>query len=178
MSADGGARSRPDLSPEWRAFLEDARYAVLVTVGPGGLPRPVPICFATGPDPLPLVFYTPLDEKPKRTADPRALARVRDILARPDVTLLVDRWDEDWTRLAWLRLHGVARLLEPGGPDAAEHAGAVAALRARYRQYERQALERRPVIRIEVTRIVAWGDPRDGTGGDARHAHDDGGERT
>ena len=62
-----------------------------------------------------------------------ALARVRDIAADPRVTILVDRWDEDWTRLAWLRAEGRATLLDPGADT--EHAAVVAALRAKYPQY-------------------------------------------
>ncbi len=101
------------------------------------------------------VLYTPLDEKPKRVADPHALARVRDLVKRPDVTLLVDRWSEDWTELAWLRIQGRAALLEPtDAPD--EHAGAVAALREKYSQYREHRLDVRALIRIEVLRAVSW----------------------
>ena len=59
------------------------------------------------------------------------LARVRDMLARPAVTLLVDRWDEDWSRLGWVRIDGRAAIVEPG-PG---HAAAIDALRAKYPQY-------------------------------------------
>jgi PPOX class probable F420-dependent enzyme len=147
-----------------RALVVAARQAVLATTGPTGRPRPLPVCFvlldrpdATG---VPSVtrLYTPLDEKPKRSADPRSLARVRDILARPAVSLLVARWDEDWSRLGWVRIDGLAVLVEPPATrDGSEHAAAVAALRAKYPQYLRQALERRPLIRIEIQRTIAWG---------------------
>ncbi len=165
----------PILTAPRRAFIEQARRAVLVTAGSDGTLRPVPVCFALAPPPRD-VLWTPLDEKPKQAGDPRRLARVRDILARPEVALLVDRWDEDWSRLGWLRLEGSARLLEPDGrppdevepagvddrdrfraTDPAEHARAVAALRARYPQYVAHALERLPVIRVSVSRAVGWG---------------------
>jgi PPOX class probable F420-dependent enzyme len=142
------------LDPAQRAFLAAARSATLATIDPSGRPRPVPVCFVVLGD----VAYTPLDEKPKRDADPRALARVRDVLADPRVTMLADRWDEDWGRLAWIRLRGTAALLEPG-PGGAEHARAVAALRAKYPQYGSHALEGRPVIRIAIDGVAAWGDP-------------------
>jgi PPOX class probable F420-dependent enzyme len=134
-----------------RAFLTAARRAVLATTAPDGRPRLVPVCYLVDPD-RPRV-YTPLDEKPKRSQDPLALARVRDIARDPRVTLLVDRWDEDWTRLAWLRLEGRAALFHPGDPM---HPSAVAALRARYPQYERQRLQDRPMIEIAVERVVRW----------------------
>ena len=85
------------------------------------------------------------------------LARVRDILARPEVSLLVDRWDEDWTRLAWLRLSGTATLIEPTRNEDGEHAAATTALRAKYSQYETHRLEANPLIRIAIDRVTSWG---------------------
>src|SRR4029079_10393886 len=85
-----------------RAFAAAARTATLATIAPSGRPRLVPICFVLGEDddlgrPR---LYTPLDDKPKRTADPHELARVQDLLVLPEASLLVDRWSEDWSRLA------------------------------------------------------------------------------
>jgi PPOX class probable F420-dependent enzyme len=88
-------------------------------------------------------------------ADPLALARVRDLLARPRVRVLVDRWDEDWRRLAWLRVDGVASLIGPGEPG---HGPALVALRRKYAQYVRQRLEARPLVRIAVDRTSSWGE--------------------
>jgi PPOX class probable F420-dependent enzyme len=148
--------SEPVLSAVQRAFIESARRAVLATIAPDGRPRLVPICFSL--DPERPVLYTPLDEKPKRADDPLTLARVRDIRADPRVSVLVDRWDEDWTRLAWLRAAGSAEIVEPGADGAAlEYAAAVAALRARYPQYETHRLEARPVIRVTLERVTEWG---------------------
>ncbi len=135
-------------------LLESERRAVLVTVAPSGRPRPVPVCFAVRSGQDAFRVFVPLDEKPKTVADPRRLARVRDILERPEVTLLVDHWDEDWRKLAWLRLTGLASLLEPEAGE--EHWQAVAALRGRYSQYAGQRLEERPVIRILVTGAKSW----------------------
>jgi PPOX class probable F420-dependent enzyme len=146
--------SGPVLTAAQRAFLVPARQAVLATIAPDGRPRLVPICFVL--DAAAPVLYTPIDEKPKRTGDPRALARVRDIASDSRVTVLVDRWDEDWDRLAWTRCEGRAVILEPGtGP--AEHTLAVTALRAKYRQYVTYRLETRPLIRIALERATSWG---------------------
>lgn len=146
------------LTPDQRAFLAEARTATLATTGGLGRPRLVPICFALRPDDdagRP-VLYSPLDEKPKRSSDPRDLARVKDLLVLPEVTLLVDRWDEDWSRLAWLRCYGIGELLEPGPGEEVEHALAIELLRAKYPQYARHALEDLPVICIRVDRAVGW----------------------
>src|SRR3954449_1707137 len=75
-----------------RRFLEAQRRIILVTVASDGRPRPIPICFVLADDGG--VLYTPLDDKPKATDDPLALARVRDILRDPRVAILADRWNE------------------------------------------------------------------------------------
>jgi len=134
-----------------RRFLVVQRRAILVTIAPDARPRPVPICFVLAADAA--ILYTPLDDKPKATDDPLALARVRDITADPRVAILADRWDEDWSRLAWLRAEGRATLLGPGP----EHATAVAALRATYPQYATHRLDDRPLMRVEIDRVTTWG---------------------
>jgi PPOX class probable F420-dependent enzyme len=145
-----------ELTEDQRDLLRRSRRAVLGTTSPSGRPRLVPVAFAVmgaSPD---LIVYSALDEKPKTVVDPRDLARVRDITARPQVSLLVDEWHEDWTRLAWLRLDGEARLLEPDPAVAGEHATAVAALRERYPQYAAQRLEERPILRVVIDRVSGW----------------------
>jgi PPOX class probable F420-dependent enzyme len=146
--------STPVLDPPELAFLIAARRAILATIDPEGRPRLVPVCFiveAVADERLRLL--TPLDDKPKSTDDKRTLARVRDIAARPAVSLLVERWDEDWTRLAWLRLYGEAALLEPGDVPG----DAVARLRSKYPQYATHDLESGPMIAIDVERATSWG---------------------
>jgi PPOX class probable F420-dependent enzyme len=147
------------LDGDQRAFLTIARTATLATIAPSGRARLVPICFVVGADALDgrPRLYSPLDDKPKAVADPRGLARVRDLLARPTATLLVDHWSEDWDRLGWLRLEATGDLLEPRGSGAAEHDGAVAALRVKYPQYAEHRLEARPILRFSVDRAVSWG---------------------
>jgi PPOX class probable F420-dependent enzyme len=137
------ALTRADLE-----LLASARTATLATVAPDGQPRLVPVCFALHDGRL----WIALDEKPKRGPDPRSLARVRDVLVRPGVAVLVERWSEDWSELAWLRLIGRASLVEP---DAVA-TGVRAALRERYPQYGRHDLEHRPMLAIELERAVRW----------------------
>jgi PPOX class probable F420-dependent enzyme len=137
---------------------------VLATVAHDGRPRLVPICFAVArAEPHAagaLILYSAIDEKPKRAADPLRLARVRDLLARPSAAVLVDRWDEEWSRLAWVRLECRGAVL---GSDAPERDEALAALRAKYPQYRTQRLEERPLLRLTCSVRAAWGElePRD-----------------
>jgi PPOX class probable F420-dependent enzyme len=77
---------------------------------------------------------------------------VRDVLERPTVSLLVDRWSEDWSELAWLRLHGRASLVDPEAVPGA----VLAALREKYPQYRDHRLEARPMIAIAIQRATSW----------------------
>ena len=139
-----------ELSPDDRAMLAAARTATLATIDPDGLPRLVPVCFVVETDAARL--WIPIDEKPKRAADPRDLARIRDITARPDVALLVDRWSEDWADLAWLRLDGRATLVEPADATG----GLIDHLRTKYPQYRDHDLETRPLLRVDLARATRW----------------------
>jgi PPOX class probable F420-dependent enzyme len=134
------------------------RIATLATIDGGGQPRLVPICFVLDEpafqDPG-AVLYSPLDEKPKREGDVHALARVRDIAERPGVTLLFERWSEDWSQLGWLRARGAARLVEPHD-DAIAHRRAVKALRVKYPQYLVHRIDASPLIRVVIVEATWW----------------------
>ena len=135
------------MTPEQVAFLREQRVARLATVDEAGRPHVLPVCFAE----LDGLLYTPIDEKPKR-GDPRSLRRIRNILAHPDVCLVVDHDEENWTHLAWLQVRGRAALVE----DLGERTRALAHLRARYPQYRAMDLESRPLIRITPDHVVGW----------------------
>ena len=128
-------------------FMERPRVAHLATVDATGQPHVLPVCYAA----VRGAIYTPVDEKPKRVAA-ASLRRVRNIQARPRVCLVWDRYEEDWSRLAWLPVRGTAALVE--APD--ERAVALAALRERYPQYRAMDLESRPLIKITPLRVRWW----------------------
>ena len=152
------------MDEETRAFVDGRRVARLSTAGADGAPHVVPVVFARLDD----VIYVAIDEKPKTTLQ---LRRLRNITENPRAALLLDVYDEDWSRLRWLLLRGAASVLN-GGPDAepsvqAERRRALVALRRRYPQYASMALEDRPMIRLQVERVTAWrGDSRQA--GDSR----------
>jgi len=133
------------LSPAQEEFVACQRVAHLATADAAGRPHVVPVCFAY----LEGRFYLPVDAKPKRG---RALKRLRNIAENPHVALLVHVYDEDWRHLHWLMVQGEAQVIQ-GGP---EHAAALAALRARYPQYEAMDLAGRPVIRVLPRRVMEW----------------------
>jgi PPOX class probable F420-dependent enzyme len=80
------------------------------------------------------------------------LRRVRNIETNGRVAIVVDRYGEDWSRLAWVLLEGVATILESGD----ERDAAAKLLREKYAQYETLTLEGRPIVRVEVERQAEW----------------------
>jgi PPOX class probable F420-dependent enzyme len=119
---------------------EEARVARLATVDPEGRPHVVPICFALDGD----MLYTAVDEKPKRT---RRLQRLRNIAANPHVEVVIDGYDEDWSKLWWVRLRGTARIVDDRS--------AVALLARKYPQY-RDRPPAGPVIAVSIEKRSEW----------------------
>ncbi len=117
-----------------------SRVAHLATAGRDGRPHVVPICFALDGETL----YTAVDEKPKRT---RRLKRLENIEANPRVEVLIDHYEDDWTKLWWVRLRGTARIVED--PRAVD------LLVAKYPQYAERRPEG-PVIAIDVEERSEW----------------------
>jgi coenzyme F420-0:L-glutamate ligase / coenzyme F420-1:gamma-L-glutamate ligase len=130
-------------------FVQQQRVARLATADQSRQPHIVPACYACHES----TFYIALDSKPKRVP-PQRLTRVRNILDNPRVALLIDRYSDDWNRLAYLLIRGEAALLMP---DDSQHASAITLLRDRYRQYVAMPIHEQPVITIRPTSIVAWG---------------------
>ena len=143
------ARLRTD-QKAFRFRLAKARVAHMATIGAGGFPHIVPVCFAYDGS----AFYTPLDLKPKRVP-PQSLARVRNILRDSRVSLIVDEYIEDWKALWYILVRGNAALLQEG----CERAEALRQLREKYPQYAAGHLlpENATLIRIAPTSFVAWG---------------------
>jgi PPOX class probable F420-dependent enzyme len=126
------------------ARLAAARVARLATTDPDGRPHLVPIVFALDGDTL----YSAVDRKPKRS---QTLRRIENARARPDVTILVDHYEEDWGRLWWIRLRGHARVLDDGD----ERAHALALLSTKYEQYGSEPPDG-PVLAVDVTEVREW----------------------
>ena len=136
------------LSGAQRRFVESMRVARLATADANGAPHVVPVCYAL----LGGNLYVTIDEKPKRS-DVRAMKRLRNIAENPRVAVVVDRYDEDWSRLAWVMLRGRADVLDHGD----EHDHAQIGLRERYPQYRAMRIEPLPVIAVRIARATAWG---------------------
>lgn len=122
-----------------------ARIARLATSDARGRPHLVPIVLAVDGDDI----VTAVDGKPKSGAPLRRLA---NIAANPQVSVLVDGYDEDWSQLWWARADGAARIVEAAAADAAD---ALDRLVRRYDQYA-TAPPPGPVILIAVERWTGW----------------------
>jgi PPOX class probable F420-dependent enzyme len=124
--------------------LTAARVARLATIDADGRPHLVPIVFALDGDTL----YSAVDRKPKRS---QTLRRIENARARPDVTILVDHYDDDWRQLWWIRLRGRARVLD----DGEERERALALLRDKYPQYRLEPPDG-PVLAVDVSDVRDW----------------------
>ena len=123
------------------------RVAHLATADAAGKPLVVPVCFACGKGSI----YSVVDEKPKRVAAAR-LRRLRNIEANPQVALLVDHYEEDWSRLSYILVEGSAEVL----PAGKEQRAAIVLLRKKYAPYRKMQLADKPVIKISPRRLISW----------------------
>lgn len=133
-------------------FLKLARVGHLATAGGDANPHNVPLCFwfdGAGH------FYFVIDQKPKRLTGLK-LKRMRNIAANSRVALLIDHYEEDWSYLAYVLVHGSARIVD----DANEYMLALRNLRDKYPQYRAMALSLayNPMVRIDAERVHVWGE--------------------
>lgn len=127
-----------------RERFASSPVAQLATASADGVPHLVPVVFAVSND----VIYTAVDAKRKST---QRLRRMANIEANPAVSLIVDHYDDDWSRLWWVRADGIAKIHYSGE----EMAAAYFELRRKYPQYQRIALDG-PVIAVTVGRWSGW----------------------
>jgi PPOX class probable F420-dependent enzyme len=124
--------------------LAQSKVAHLATVGEDGRPHLAPFVFALDRD----TVYFAVDAKPKTTPN---LKRLRNIAANPAVSVLVDHYEDDWSKLWWVRADGTARLVA----DPAEAERAIELLANRYAQYK-AARPHGPVVAIHIDRLTGW----------------------
>lgn len=137
------------LTSEVSDFIARARVGRLATADASGQPLVLPICYAFNGQ----VLYSAVDAKPKRR-DADDLKRVRNIRENPKVSLVIDEYDEDWSRLRWVILQGLADVVTTGEDFAA----ATELLLSKYPQYRAMGLSREQgtMIRITPQRVLRW----------------------
>ena len=127
-----------------KQLFASAPVARLATVSADHRPHVVPVVFAAAGD----LIYTAVDGKPKSG---KPLRRLADIAECPEVSLVVDHYEDDWSRLWWVRAEGTARIHD----DGPEVDVAFRLLRAKYPQYQTVSLDG-PVIAVTVRRWSSW----------------------
>ena len=91
-----------------RSLVNGARVARLATIDfEEAKPHIVPVVFVFDGN----AYYIPIDKKPKRITDPERLRRVRNIQQNPNVALLIDEYNEDWSRLFFVLIQGKGSLI-------------------------------------------------------------------
>ena len=127
-----------------RRRLAKARVGHLATADAAGVPHVVPFVFAAEGATL----YWAVDRKPKRSASLKRLANIQE---NPNVSVVVDRYDEDWSTLWWVRAVGTARVV----PAGSERDRALELLRMKYPQYATSPPSG-AVVAIDVARVTGW----------------------
>jgi PPOX class probable F420-dependent enzyme len=135
---------RLETLPGWAGeLLATQRVARLAYVDDADRPRVLPVTFAIADD----AVWSAIDEKPKRTARP---ARLRYLERRPEAALVVDGYDDDWSRLAWVQLLGRIDIVPvDGSPEA------IRVLAAKYAPYAERTPPG-PLLRLSVERALFW----------------------
>jgi len=130
-------------------FITTARVGRLATADVSGQPTVVPICYAFDGTAL----YSAVDAKPKQ-APPEGLKRIRNLRENPRVSIVIDEYHEDWTRLRYAIIQGEADLLT----DGPQFAHGIDLLVAKYSQYRALGLPRERGLMIRVTpyRVSSW----------------------
>ena len=126
-----------------RELLAESRVGRLGMLDERDRPRVLPVTYAVAEG----AIWSAIDEKPKRSPEP---ARIRFLRRRPEAALCVDRYDDDWERLAWVQLLGRIDVV-----DARQQRGAMDALAARYAPY-RERPPPGPLLRLTVERALQW----------------------
>jgi len=133
-----------------KQFILSHRVARMATIDKLGRPLVVPICYAYDGKNL----YSPIDKKPKK-APARELKRISNIIYNPYVSIVIDDYHEEWSKLCYVIVHGRAELLESGE----DYLKSLSILCEKYPQYLEMNLSslNLPVIKVVPDRILSWG---------------------
>ena len=138
------------IPPPVQRFINNHVVARLATADAAGQPHVIPFCYAFDGERV----YFVVDQKPKRHTG-KPLKRIRNMLENPQAAIVIDDYDDDWTRLAYVLITGTTALVD----DEVEYARILARLRERYPQYRAMDLTfaNNAMVRISPTKLHAWG---------------------
>ena len=135
------------LPAEVAHFIASARVGRLATADGSGQPLVVPICYAWDGEAL----VSAIDAKPKRAGEHAGVRNIREI---SKVSVVIDHYEEDWRRLRWVIIQGMAEILTAGR----DFARAVDLLVAKYPQYVGMGLSRDAgmMIKVRPGKVLQW----------------------
>jgi PPOX class probable F420-dependent enzyme len=131
-------------------FIQRVRVARLATIDSDFKPHLVPVVFVFDGN----HFFIPVDEKRKK-AKPEKLRRIKNIQGNPNVALLIDEYNEDWTRLAFVMIQGIASIMKSRPHADIQVQKALKRLTIKYTQYQRVGTGE-ILIRIKPEKVVSW----------------------
>ena len=135
---------------ELEKVINSHRIARMATVDDSGIPLVVPICFVCHSEHI----YTPVDKKTKKVTYEK-LRRVRNIAQNPNVSIVIDKYTEDWSGIYYIIIEGKASLIKEGH----EYQNCLKLLTRKYDQYLKMGLDKLglPIIKITPEKIMSWG---------------------
>ncbi len=139
-----------DIAHDIEEFIQRVRVARLATIDSQFIPHLVPVVFVFYGN----HFYIPVDEKRKK-AKPEKLRRIKNIQGNPNVALLIDEYSEDWTRLAFVMIQGIASIVESGVQPDIQLQQALKELTTKYTQYQKVGIGEM-CIRIKPVKVISW----------------------
>ncbi len=142
-----------NISPAIEEFIERARVARLATIDSEFKPHIVPVVFVFDCN----HFFIPIDEK-RKTAKPEKLKRIRNIQHNPNVALLIDQYDEDWTKLAFVMIQGKASVASKREENI-QVRQAYKKLITKYIQYQKVGVGEVCII-ITPKKVASWRNSR------------------
>ncbi len=134
-----------------KEFIERARVARLATVDYTSKPHLVPVVFVFDGN----HFFIPIDQK-RKTVEPQRLKRIKNIQDNPNVALLIDKYSEDWTKLAFVMIQGKASIITSKTQGNIQLQEAYKKLETKYRQYQKIGLGEICII-IKPEKVASWG---------------------
>jgi PPOX class probable F420-dependent enzyme len=138
-----------------KTTINKSRIGRLATVDLECKPHVIPVVFVFDNDRN--CYFIPIDEKTKRSR-PENLKRVKNIQENPNVALLLDEYNEDWTKLYFIMIRGKGSIL--GGKKLEQNEmrlleKAHKLLCDKYPQYQKIGIGKY-LIKIMPQKVVVW----------------------
>lgn len=138
------------ITPDIEEFIQRVRVARLATIDSEFKPHLVPVVFVFDGN----HFFIPVDEKRKKTK-PEKLRRIKNIQGNPNVALLIDEYNEDWSRLAFVMIQGTASVVKSRPQADIQLKQALKELTTKYTQYQKIGTGEMCII-IKPEKVASW----------------------